>query len=234
MKLLTQAHQNAKTAKNLQFAEYLTAILHLAPFNLSGFNVCPSASNGCAMACLNTAGRGRFDNVQAARIRKTKLFFSDKNTFMAMLIKDIKALVKKADKNKQKAIVRLNGTSDIAWENYEAFQGLNIFELFPNVQFYDYTKRAARLDMSELPDNYHLTFSLSEVNLPLAKRLLKLGFNVAVVFKDIIPTNWNKVDVTNGDNHDLRFMEGYQGKWIGLKAKGKAKKDTTGFVKIAS
>lgn len=231
MKLLSPAHTNAKTAKNGQFDQYLSAILHLAPFNLSGINVCPAASNGCAMACLNTAGRGRFDNVQQARIRKTKWFFSDKPGFMAQLIKDIESLNKKAKRDNKIAVVRLNGTSDIAWENYEAKDGLNIFELFPTIQFYDYTKRLERLNHNELPANYHLTFSASEVNTVIAKRVLKLGFNVAVVFRALAPVTYWNAQVLDGDTHDFRFFEGYQGAVIGLKAKGKAKKDTTGFVR---
>lgn len=231
MKLLSPANTNAKTAKNGQFSEYLSAILHLAPFNLSGYQVCPAASKGCSMACLNTAGRGRFNNVQNARIRKTKLFFTDPVNFMAQLIKDIQALDKKAKKQNKKTVIRLNGTSDIAWENFEAKDGLNIFELFPHIQFYDYTKRIERFNFTNLPANYHLTFSASEVNTVLAKRALNLGFNVAVVFAKKLPnTYWNTL-VINGDNHDLRFLEGYQGAIIGLKAKGKAKKDNTGFVK---
>src|ERR1043165_5622293 len=138
MKLLTQAHQNAKTAKNGQFDDYLSAILHLAPFNLSGHNVCPAASNGCAMACLNTAGRGRFDNVQQARIRKTKLFYSDPKMFMLQLVKDIQSLKRKAYKLNKKPVLRLNGTSDIDWENIEVMNGMNIFDCFPEIQFYDY------------------------------------------------------------------------------------------------
>lgn len=231
MKLLTMAHQNAKTAKNSQFDEYLSAILHLAPFNLSGFNVCPAASNGCVMACLNTAGRGKFDNVQQARIRKTKLFIQNTKVFTTFLVNDITALVRKAKKENKKPVIRLNGTSDIAWENVEIESGLNIFDMFPNVQFYDYTKRPNRVITNDYP-NYHLTFSMSEVNEVVSKRILKSGFNVAIVFHDI-PTVWNKFNVVNGDNHDLRFLEGNQGVIVGLKAKGKAKKDTTGFVKAS-
>lgn len=231
MKLLTLAHQNAKTAKNSQFEQFLSAILHLAPFNLSGYNVCPAASKGCAMACLNTAGRGRFDNVQQARIRKTKLFYQNRKEFTELLIKDITALVRKAAKANQKPVVRLNGTSDIDWENIELQDGLNVFDMFPNVQFYDYTKRPDRVLANDYP-NYHLTFSMSEVNEPIAKRVLKAGFNVAVVFT-AIPQVFKGFSVIDGDKHDLRFIEGNQGAIIGLKAKGKAKKDTTGFVRVA-
>jgi len=232
MKLLTLAHQNAKTAKNSQFLQFHTAILHLAPFNLSGFQVCPSASNGCAMACLNTAGRGRFTNVQSARIRKTKLFFQDRKEFNRLLVKDIDKLVRKATKENKTPVVRLNGTSDIAWENFEVSNGLNIFDMYPNVQFYDYSKRPDRVINNDYP-NYHLTFSVSEVNEVISKRIAKKGFNIAVVFNSI-PTIWNSLQVVNGDNHDLRFLEGNNGLVIGLKAKGKAKKDTSGFVKIVA
>lgn len=231
MKLLTQAHQNAKTAKNEKFDKYLSAILHLAPYTLSGVNVCPAASKGCAMACLNTAGRGRFDNVQQARIRKTKMYIQQRDLFLTLLVKDITALQRKAVKLGKIPVVRLNGTSDIDWENVAIGDKKNIFELFPNVQFYDYTKRVARLKMNELPSNYYLVFSMSEVNEVVAKRVLSLGFNVATVFRGSIPALWNEIEVINGDEHDLRFIEGYQGKIIGLKAKGKAKKDSTGFVK---
>lgn len=234
MKLLTQAHQNAKTSKNKQFNEYLSAILHLSPANFSNAgNTCPAASNGCKMNCLNTAGRGRFDNVQQARIRKTKMFFTQRQEFLDILVKDIKALIKKASKDNKQPVIRLNGTSDIAWENIEVIDGLNIFDIFPNVQFYDYTKRPDRIINNDYP-NYHLTFSVNEINIKVAYKLLNLGYNAAIVFKDIIPNNYAFRKVINGDNHDLRFLEGYQGAIIGLKAKGKAKKDTTGFVRKVS
>jgi len=231
LKLLTAAHQNSKLAKNQQFSQYLSAVLHLAPFTLSGFNVCPAASKGCAMACLNTAGRGRFDNVQQARIRKTKMFFGHRQEFLAQLVRDIHALSRKAFKLGKKPVVRLNGTSDIDWENVylDNNNSVTIFDMFSNVQFYDYSKRAARFDKAKLPKNYYLIFSRSEVNETIAKRILLKGFNVAMVFASI-PNKYKGIEVINGDTHDLRFLEGYKGKIVGLKAKGKAKKDESGFV----
>jgi hypothetical protein len=229
MKLLSPAATNAKTAKNELDGRYFSAILHLAPSSLSGYDVCPAASNGCKMSCLNTAGRGRFNNVQTARLNKTLRFFKDRNGFLADLIDDIGYMVDKADKLGKIPVVRLNGTSDIDWENIKIDGFMNIFEYWPQVQFYDYTKRIARLNRTKLPDNYHLTFSLSEVNKVAAKRVLSLGFNVAAVFHTI-PNQYESIEVINGDNTDLRFLEGYQGKIVGLKAKGKAKKDTSGFV----
>lgn len=230
MNLLSPASANAKTSKNSIHSGYLSAILHLAPFDLSGVNVCPAASKGCALACLNTAGRGRMNSVQTARINKTKMFISQRQSFFYMLIKDIEYMERKAKKANQKVAIRLNGTSDIAWENYEASNGLNIFEMFPNVQFYDYTKRVERFNIVELPSNYHLTFSASEVNEVVCKRILKLGYNVAVVFAKAMPDSFWGHKVITGMAHDLRFLD-ESFSIVGLQAKGKAKKDTTGFVR---
>ncbi len=228
MKLLTPAHANAKTAKNAQFNQYLTSILHLAPATLSGYNVCPKASQGCAASCLNTAGRGRFDSIQLARLNKTKRFFEDKTNFINDLIKDIAALERKAKRELKKPVVRLNGTSDIQWERLKVVLGKTIFELFPNVQFYDYTKIFTRL-LSDLPANYHLTFSASESNETECLEALALGYNVAMVF-DSMPSTYKGFNVVSGDDHDLRFLDA-PNSIIGLSAKGKAKKDTSGFVR---
>lgn len=232
MKLLTMAHANAKTAKNSKDDRYHTAILHLAPYNKSGYQVCPSASNGCAMACLNTAGRGRFDVVQQARIRKTKEFFQNRDLFMTNLIDDIGLLAWQADKLNRIPVVRLNGTSDIDWENVLINNFCNIFEYWPTVQFYDYTKRIDRLTkLANNPyNNYHITFSNNEINDRVSKLVLKLGFNVAVVFRNVLPNRHWGYPVVNGDNTDLRFIDP-SNSIVGLKAKGEGKKDTTGFVK---
>jgi hypothetical protein len=122
----------------------------------------------------------------------------------------------------------LNGTSDILWENIEVRPGQNIFELFPEIQFYDYTVNPTReAALCDYWPNYHLTFSRKESrqNHKHAEKMLELGVNVAAVYRDDQPDN-----VIDGDHHDLRFLDGKQGKIIALKAKGKAKRDTTGFV----
>ncbi len=229
-KLLTPDFANTKTAKN-QGHGVLSFIMHLAPHKLSGFNVCPAASKGCSASCLNTAGRGRFDSIQESRVRKTLFFFRFKKEFMSKLIKEIKALETKAFKKGLKPVVRLNGTSDLAWESIKLGQS-NIFELFPNVQFYDYTKvihRLPRLNLMQIP-NYHVTFSASESNWDSCLDAFKLGFNVAVVFNEI-PKKYDSMPVFNGDATDLRFKDP-SNHIIGLKAKGDAKKDKTGFVKF--
>lgn len=233
MKLLTAAASNAKTAKN-DTHKHLSYILHLAPARLSGYNTCPMASAGCAAACLNSAGRGAFSNVQQARIRKTKLFFEQRNAFMLQLHADLDAVQRKAIKLGLKPVVRLNGTSDIDWTVVRDASGLNVFERYPDIQFYDYTKvlrRLRRLAAAPIA-NYHVTFSRSETNDAECVEALALGFNVAVVFGER-PTKFMGAPVIDGDKHDLRFLDRAPlgtPLIVGLTAKGRAKRDITGFV----
>lgn len=231
--LLTPDHANAKTAKNMGLG-VLSTILHLAPSNLSGFNVCPAASAGCRAACLNTAGRGRFESIQLARIQKTLYWVKAREQFLLQVFGEVQALERRAARLGLKAVVRLNGTSDIPYEFIAVNGYANIFEAFPNVQFYDYTKIFGRLQrLKERPiSNYNVTFSAAENNWHHCKQALELGFNVAVVF-NIIPETFDGFEVLNGDSHDLRFTDktGTPGYIVGLKAKGKAKQDQSGFVK---
>lgn len=232
MKLLTPAAANAKTAKNQTQGNYLSYILHLSPAKLSGYNVCPMASKGCEAACLNTAGRGRFDSVKAGRLRKTKLFFENRTQFIADLRKDLDAVVRKAAREGARAVVRLNGTSDLDWTSIK-IEGQTIFALYPSVQFYDYTKVLRRLEkLSAAPiPNYYVIFSRSESNEADCTRALQLGFNVAAVFQGPgLPETYQDRIVIDGDTHDLRFLDKGRGVFVGLKAKGQAKRDTSGFV----
>jgi hypothetical protein len=224
MKLLTIG--NTKTVKG-EAMGYMTFIMHLAPAKLSGYNTCPMASVGCALACLNTAGRGRFTATQEARIRKTRWFFENRDTFMFQLAKDIEAAIRKANREGMTPVFRLNGTSDIRWETVPVAGFANIMAVFPNVQFYDYTKLANRRD---LPANYHLTFSRSESNDVDVTSMLGTDTNVAVVF-DVLPETWNGRKVIDGTETDLRFLDA-KSVIVGLLAKGKAKKDTSGFTLI--
>ena len=220
MRLLTDGASNPKTAKSTDYG-FLTGILHLAPHIQSGYQVCASASPGCSSQCLYFQGRGRMSTVQQARIRKTKLWFENREKFLADLIKDVSSLVRRADKNYLKACVRLNGTSDIRWEN------TGIMDLFPSTTFYDYTKHRNR---KRLPKNYSLTFSRSEVTTNAQiDQAIENGMNVAVVFKDRLPLYWNNIPVIDGTTHDLRFLDP-KSCIVGLVAKGTAKKDLTGFV----
>lgn len=229
VKLLTTSNTKIRKGEKLGV---MTFGVHLAPANLSGFNVCKDASAGCAAACLNTAGMGVYSTVQKARIEKTRLFFSDREAFMTQLVKEIRSAVKKAQKNGMQAAFRLNLTSDLPWEKIR-HAGQTVLEMFPSVQFYDYTASPARMSAflaGEMPANYHLTFSRKE-NTPdeLVKSILATGGNVAVVFRKKLPARAFGADVVNGDETDARFLDG-KGKIVGLVEKGRAKKDLTGFV----
>ncbi len=222
---------------------YNTYILHLAPADLSGYETCAKRTAGCTAACLNLAGRGgmfkRGENtnvIQQARIRKTKMFFENRVEFMTTLVKDIELAIKQSKKMELVPVFRLNGTSDLAWEKYEVVRNgqlfRNIFTAFPEVQFYDYTKILGR--KTKEYSNYQLTFSAADGNDSDVLKALNEGLNVAVVFgikKTLpMPVDYLNRPVFNGDESDLRFLDP-KGVIVGLYAKGKAKKDTTGFVK---
>lgn len=229
MKLLGIA--NTKTMKG-EALGYQTWIMHLAPSTLSGYQVCPMASAGCTKACLNLSGMGKFSNVQAARIAKTQYFFEERVAFMAQLVKEVEAAVKRSYGNGLTPVFRLNGTSDIRWELYpvvrKGVEYPNIMKAFPTIQFYDYTKIANRVF---IPENYHLTFSRSESNHDLAMQQIA-NYNVAVVF-DNVPETWNGYQVVDGTETDLRFLDP-QNVIVGLKANGNAKKDKSGFTVVLS
>lgn len=232
MKLLSQGTTNTKLAKGTGLHDrYLNYILHLAPAKLSGYNVCPKASTGCAAACLNSAGRGAFSSVQAARIRKTKQLFENRDQFIMDLVADLNKALRKAQCESKQCVVRLNGTSDIMWERIKVLDGLTLFDLFPEIIFYDYTKILFRaidsVKDSSWPKNYTLTFSRSESNDHEVWQALDAGVNVAIVF-DQLPVAFGPIAVIDGDAHDFRFLD-KQGVIVGLTAKGKAKKDTSGF-----
>ena len=229
--LLTTA--NAKTSKGEDLG-YLTGILYLLPSDKSGLiNVCPFASKGCKQSCLESAGRGKFNSVKKARMAKTALFASDMNYFMQSLVYSVHSVIRQAKRKSLIPCIRLNGTSDIKYETIRNNKGQNIFEMFPDVQFYDYTPDFTRTDaFLGKWKNYHLTFSRKESrkNHVEAERLLALGVNVAAVYLDVDKILQTNAKAVNGDFHDLRFLNPNNGSIIALKAKGDAKKDLSGFV----
>lgn len=224
-KKLLNIDNNAKTVKGQKYG-YMTAVLYLAPSNESGFNVCPMASQGCKKACLYTAGQGAFSNVQQGRINKTRWYVQERDTFLTQLRKEIKAFIVKARKKGAIPCVRLNGTSDIPWET------TGIIDEFPDIQFYDYTKiykRALKYANGQMPSNYHLTYSLNEDNIQQAFDILNKGGNISAVFRHGLPEQYKGYTVINADDSDLRFQDPHN-VICGLKAKGKAIKDYSGFV----
>ena len=233
---------NAKTIKG-DGSEYLTAILYMTPYKVwvetlgRYMNSCPMAEEaGCIKGCLNTAGRGAFNNVQSARLRKAQWFYNDRRGFMKQLYADVLKFRNYCVKRGIQPVVRLNGTTDIRWEDFTVFESdhkdENIFTHFPDVQWYDYTKLSNRRRAKAIP-NYHLTWSYSAHSATYEAQIdkaLENGMNVAVVFRDKnYPKQWDQRPVINGDNDDLRFLDP-KGVIVALYAKGAAKKDTTGFV----
>ena len=225
---------NAKTIKG-DGDEYLTAILYMTPYKVMVdgklFNSCSMAAMAsCIEGCLYSAGRGAFSNVQTARQRKAEWFYRDRDSFMAQLVIDVAKFANYCRKRDIQPCIRLNGTTDIRWELI-LIDGKNIFELFPNVQWYDYTKIPNR-KVSHLA-NYHLTWSYSAANPKYEQyfdEVIRNGMSVAVVFrKPINLKTWRGYKVVDGDKDDLRFLDPKQS-IVALYAKGKAKKDTSGFV----
>ena len=227
--LLSKGSTNSKTAKN----NIETYILYLSPEkqNSKGVNLCPKASKGCAAACLYTAGRGKFTNVKASRINKSEYYISDKKTFINQLSREIVKIAAKAIKQNKKIAIRLNGTSDQDFisiiKKYNNLDLLND-DQFKNLVFYDYTAILGKIK-KYINTSYSLTLSRKEDNESDIIQALKLGGNVAAVFRDELPTTYKGYTVVNGDESDLVMIEA-KNCILGLKAKGDAKKDKSGFV----
>lgn len=232
--------KDVKTVKGVKFG-FLTGILYLAPAAISGHEVCPKSSPGCRAACLYTAGRGIYARTQNSRINRTKWFFEHRESFMETVVHDVEKLVRKAERDGLVPAVRLNGTSDIAWEKIRVVRNgisyRNMMTAFPTVQYYDYSKVLGRSAALALP-NYHLTFSLAENNDADAREALQQGYNVAVVVntkrKEVKPALWDGLPTVNGDEHDVRLLDPKGGHVVLLTAKGKARYDNSGFVRTVN
>lgn len=226
-KLLSSLNSNSKLEKSNKIQDkYLNVNMYMHP---SSTKICPYQDIAkCKEPCLNTAGLGGvYKSIQDARKRKTDLFLNDRDTFMEYIIEDITKFVNYCDKKGKLPAVRLNGTSDIQWETIKV-NGKTLFELFPTVQFYDYTKIPTR-KTKHIP-NYHLTWSYSEANQKYADRFSDVKHNKAVVFNTkTLPSFFKGLKVIDGDTHDMRFLD-EDNVVVGLRAKGKAKTDTSGFV----
>lgn len=225
---------SAKTRKG-EALGYLTGICYLSPAKESGvIHACPWAGN-CTSVCLNTAGRGAMNSVQKARRNKTILYKENRGLFMENTRLDILALERKAKRMGFIPCVRLNGTSDVRHHSLVVpSTGMTLMEEFHDIQFYDYTKDFKKMGdylMGNLRTNYHLTFSHDgDTNWLECQGILAHGGNVAVVFRSELPAEWRGYPVIDGDLHDLRFLDPKGAYIVGLKAKGRAKKDRSGFV----
>ena len=242
--LLSAVNSNPKVAKNTSKLGVLTAVLHLAPGNMSGHEVCPKRSAGCTAACLHFAGSPAYmSGKTTARIARTKLLFADRNLFMNILVLEIAEHLVAAEKANMEPAIRLNGTSDIVWEKKKfilfpevsamlpEIMGANIIALFPAISFYDYTAIPGRTP----PENYDLTFSAKENNQADVLKELDRGRNIAMVFfggkmPAQLTLGRHDLAVIDGDEHDYRPVDP-RSVIVGLKAKGSlGKRDTSGFV----
>jgi hypothetical protein len=258
-KKLLNIDSNPKTVKG-QAHGFMTAVLYLAPYKASGFNVCPMAEQaGCYAGCLNTAGHGGIskggkrmrtaagmlpaNQIQRARIARTRLFINDRPEFFRRLYQEINAFLRKAERAGLTPVIRLNGTSDIIWEKIpmpvsDNTRGIhcyfaNVFAVWPEVQFYDYTKIYKRFER-EQPSNYHLSLSYSLASRKYAQACTRahdeLGASLVVVTRDAEVRDFHiELGGIDGDAHDLRFLDP-AGSMVYLKAKGSARKDRSGFV----
>lgn len=227
---------SAKIMKNGKIGVH-TYVLYLAPASTSGYNVCSHSTPECRLGCLATSGRVRMEKaigktrIEDARIKKTRMFHENQSFFMDWLIAEIKAKKALAEKKGFIFSIRLNGTSDIDWANI-LHNGLNIFEYFPDVQFYDYTKNASKFFGK--PENYNLTLSYTGRNWHSCENVLKRGNNVAVVFdttkNNELPHEFNGYPVIDGDISDYRPNDG-KGVIVGLRFKEIADKEASKTVK---
>lgn len=223
---------STKTVKGEKLG-FLTGIVYLVPDD----NICPLARlAGCFEGCLNSAGRGAFNSVQKARKAKTQFFYGQQQAFLLSLAADIHSLRQKAKRLNMIPLVRPNGTSDITYENLIVLDGKNLFQLFPDVQFYDYTKHPSRNLDGKTAGNYDLTYSFSAITpKPISIKGLTNPNNsrVAVVFqkREDIPKSFRNWPVVDGDDTDVRHIEP-KSVVVALYAKGKAKRDFSGFTQI--
>jgi len=226
--LLSSGDSNAKTSKN----QFKTFILYLVPEELNdkGVNLCPNASEGCKAACLFTAGRGVMKPVKAGRLNKANYFVYERENFLEQLASEILKQYAKAKRLGYRVYFRLNGTSDVDFYTLlKRYAQLDVESLSDAATFYEYTKTLAYIKRHQRAANIVYTFSRSEVNSSLLPAALALGANIAAVFSGELPETYLGAPVVDGDESDLVMLD-HSSTIIGLKAKGKARKDDSGFV----
>jgi len=227
-------NSSAKILKNEKYNE-LTYIIYLAPANLSGYEVCPKRTEECTNACLFGSGQVIMDKtnrIVESRIKKTQMFFTNREYFMSWVVKEIEQAKAKAEKKGMKFSVRLNGTSDLQPTLFR-HNGKVLFDIFPDVQFYDYTKVANRFRLIDQYQNYDLTFSYSGHNWHDCEYILNNEYGrVAVVFEKNLPETYKGYKVVDGDAYDMRYVDD-KNVIVGLKfkrVKNKVEKTNNAFI----
>ena len=207
---LTSVSSTFKHKKSLKYGE-LTVSLYLAPAKMSGYEVCPGRNAECTRLCLNQSGKNigpqkiAGDYINRSRITKTKLFFEQRDFFMDWMIAEVEAAKRKAERMTYKLSIRLHNTSDISPEEFTR-NGQNILQMYPEIQFYEYTKVASRVDLMKKYKNYDVTFSYTGYNLTECQNMLLNKIRVAVVFKRV-PDEWQGYPVIDGDAYDMRYKD---------------------------
>ena len=216
-----------KSAKMMKSYIHNTATycVYLAPANMAGrtkkgtrINVCPKSQH-CKELCLNSAGHNKADIlsngkenikhslINISRIKKTKLFYNDRDTYMDILIHEINRDRSYAERHGMEFSVRLNGTSDLSPEIMKK-DGKNILEIFPDVQFYDYTKVYNRTKLMKFYPNYDITFSYDGYNWDQCEQFLNDGGKVAVVFdSETMPKTYKGYKVIDANGYDMRYLD---------------------------
>ena len=202
---------SAKLEKSEKVDNVATYCVYLAPHKQSGYNVCSHATPECIKECLATSGRAGMeilsgkDKTIQSRIKKTRLFHENQEFYMNWLIAEIKTAHRKATNENKGFAVRLNGTSDIDWANV-IHMGKNIFDHFPEIMFYDYTKNHKKF--LNKPLNYDLTLSYTGRNWEACKQMLNKNVNIAMIFNlKVMPKSFEGFEVIDGDITDLRIKD---------------------------
>lgn len=205
--VLSQPGSNAKLSKtNDRTDGYAIYSLFLAPANVSGYEMCLWRTEDCTKLCLNCAGKGSLSSVQQARIRKTQRMVQYPVGFFNNLIAEMVRATKKHNGTPITPVMRLNGTSDLPWD--QICPELFLFFGERGWRFYDYTKSFQRARWQPW-DN---TFSYSGHNWKDCETLLQAGkARIAMVFDTKrgkpLPTSYRGYEVIDGDKDDLRFLD---------------------------
>lgn len=193
----------------------MTYCVYLAPWNMSGHQVCAFGAN-CHQFCLNGSGQNKCDElsrgvegskINRSRIKKTRLFFDSREKFMDLLTHEIRRYKESAKRKGFGFSVRLNGTSDLSPLAFKYKDGRNILDIFPDVQFYDYTKNPNRFKLCEKYHNYDLTFSYDGYNWDKCEEVLNHGGKVAVVFYGGLPKTYKGFKVWDANEYDMRYLD---------------------------
>jgi hypothetical protein len=209
-----QVNNGAKHKKAYKYNE-LVYTIYFAPAMCSGYEACPGRTPECTAACLNLSGHNRMDihknMINNSRVKKTKLFFEEREFTVRWIIQEIASAKWKAKNEGRRFSVRLNNTSDISPEEFYVInrsgQKRNLLQLFPDVQFYDYTKVASRIELIEKYHNYDITYSFNGYNEDLCKGMLRRNVRVAVVFNGTLPKMHMGYPVINADLYDMRYID---------------------------